>query len=254
MIASKQARPLCPSARTHDGIEALSPERPVSDRPRADGDEVQDAFQPGHGLGVGGRFDATREDAAIDSRVVVDATDARNDDSDHVLRSRRLDERPVLGRVELPHERVAVTVGQSISPESARSGASAGRHPAPVHEANGGLQRHHHHRSRRLGIERRHERLIDPPTGEGEPIGQAPDDIGQRWRCRRVRAAAIVRRRARGTGPPHPRFRIAPRPRFSPRRRGGRPCVWRTPRRSTGRFQPCRRATACAAPSRARSR
>ena len=185
VVAGPAALPEHPHPRR---IKALPPQRSVPGGPRRDGNEVEHSFQPGHDLGIAGGLDPTRERPAVDRGVVVETADAGEDDADHVLRSRRLDQRAVLGRVELANQHIGITVGQSIAPQRARGGASAGRHAAPVHEPDGGLQGHDHHRSGWLGIERRHEWLIDPPAGEGEPIGEPPDDVGQRRRSRFHRA------------------------------------------------------------------
>ena len=40
-----------------------------------------------------------------------------------------------------------------------------------------GLERHDHHRARRLGVERGDERLVDPAAGERQAVREATDDV-----------------------------------------------------------------------------
>ena len=68
-------------------------------------------------------------------------------------------------------------LGQDAAPELQGNVAGPDANARAFHEPELGLDPHHDHRSRRCWIVPRNERLIDPPAGQGQPIGQPAEDL-----------------------------------------------------------------------------
>ena len=170
-VLSGLAQPLDPL-----GIQVLFDQGVVAFGPGAHGQHVQHPLQPAGDVGIAGGFDVAGVDPAPVGEVVIDPVHPGIDEADHVLGARGLGLAPVLRLVEFLHQLLRGARGQA-APEAPDHRPGPGGDARTLHPVEGGLHADDHHGTGRGRVQPGTERLVDPPSGEGEAIGDLPYGI-----------------------------------------------------------------------------
>ena len=110
--------------------------------------------------------------------VIVKPAHAGINQTDHVLSSGRVRLPSILLGIQFFHQSLGIGGWQPAVPKAEGNLARTGGHSGPVHVMERGLEADEDHRSRRRGIEARHKWLVDPSSGQLQPIGEVANRVG----------------------------------------------------------------------------